>query len=199
MSEELNVKAEQYCRIAENSIKQLLGEFVENPAYFFSESDVKCRLFQLLFQHKQISTLGKTIDGKLTLPLHTEVSYFNDEGQLLFHVDLSAVDPLFTDTFSNSQNGGVKLSKGYSAKMCYFAIELKLNKLAPKNDMMEKWIADMEKLTNIKKRNPFLACFSILFDKTANSLSAQEFKAIIEKYGDIKILYANTHGNTYYF
>lgn len=197
MSEEFDSKAKLYCSIADRCIKQLLDEFTTIPSLFFSESDMKCRLFIMLFQHKQISVPRKTIDGQLTSPLHTEVSYFDDNGKLLFHVDLSAVDPLFTDTFSNREIGGVKLSKGYSAKLCYFAIELKLNKLNNKSNMLKRWITDMEKLTNIRTRNPYLACFSVLFDKKTNHLNPEEFEEICNKYRQIRLLYANTDGQIY--
>jgi hypothetical protein len=194
MSGELDNKASQYRKIAEQCIKQLLDEFTAMPSCFFSESDVKCRLFAMLFQHEQIRIPRRTIDGQLTSPLHTEVSYFDHNGKLLFHVDLSAVDPSFTNTFSNKGLGGVKLSKGYAAKICYFAIELKLNKLDSKPDMLKRWIADMDKLTDIRTRNPYLTCFSILFDKKANTLTKEEFEEISNNYRRIKILYANSDG-----
>lgn len=192
MSDELSAKSRQYCIVAEKSIKQLLAEFINHPAYFFSESDVKCRLFQILFQYELINSPSKTIDGKFTWPLHTEVSYFNNEGLLLYHVDLSAVDPSFTDMFSD---GGVKLSKGYSAKMCYFAIELKLNKLEPKNDMMVNWIQDMDKLIDIKTRNPYLSCFSVQLDKTNAKLTGEEFQTLIEQHPNVNLLYANLNND----
>jgi hypothetical protein len=147
----------------------------------------------MLFQRGEIGVPGKTIDGQLTWPLHTEVTYFDDNGQLLFHVDLSAVDTAFTDTFSNMETGGVRLSKGYSAKMCYFAIELKLNKRDNKTKMLRDWIKDMDKLTNIKTRNPYLTCFSILLDKKANAFTSTEFNDICNKYKQIKALYANAN------
>lgn len=197
MSDELDTRATLYREIAQESLGQLLNEFTGAPSLFFSESDVKCRLFYILFQNDRINTPRRTSDGQYTWPLHTEVSYFNDDSKLLFHVDLSIVDPSFTDTFSNVETGGVRLSKGYSAKMCYAAIELKLNKLDNKNDMMKNWISDMDKLTDIRTRNPYLACFSVLFDKKANTLSKNEFDEVCKKYKQVRVLYANTKGQVY--
>jgi hypothetical protein len=194
MSDELSNKSKEYCAIALQSIKQILKEFVATPSCFFSESDVKCRLSNIFFQHKEINIPKETMDKQLTYPLHTEVSYFDDNSKLLFHVDLSAVDVGFTDMQSQARRGRIRLAKGYCANVCYFAIELKLNKHYNKPKMLKDWTADMVKLASIKTRNPYLICFSILFDKKANKLSEKEFEEILNKYGQIRILYANTDG-----
>ena len=38
-----------YARIADQYIRELVSEFNNNPYNFFSESDVKCRLFNMMF------------------------------------------------------------------------------------------------------------------------------------------------------
>jgi hypothetical protein len=188
MTEILNNRTKTYSEIAEKCIRQLLDEFVKNPHNFFSESDVKCRLFALLFQHPQINIPMETMNGGLVWPLHTEVSYFDDDGKLFFHVDLSAVDPAFTEVHSNWRNAKIILRKGYRAGVCYFAVELKLNKIRKIPRMFEAWQKDMVKLENIKSRNKLLTCFSILFDKKGNAFADEQFKEIVNKHPQVKIL-----------
>jgi len=190
-------KAEFYSKIAEECILQLLGEYEKNPYNFFSESDVKCRLFTLLFQNKDMRAMSKTIDGKLTRPLHTEIAYFDDEGRLVFRVDLSAVDPAYTDVYGSLKHGRIRLAKGYRADVCYFAIELKFNKRSKKENMLRIWEEDMMKLVDIKTRNPYLTCFSVLLDKKNNAIDEKELQDIKTKYPGIKIAYSNMNGQYY--
>jgi hypothetical protein len=198
MNETINYRADDYARIAAQCIKQLSAEFRENPYDFFSESDVKCRLIMTLLQHKAISSPKQSFDKKLISPLHTEVSYFDDEGRLFFHVDVSAVDPAYTNVYSNLRTGRIKLSKGYRADVCYFAIELKMNKQKKKKRMLEMWEKDMAKLVNIRTRNRFLTCFSVLFDKKPNNaITENEFEDLRIRYPQIKLAYANIGGGEF--
>jgi len=187
-----------YARLAERYIRELVSDFVSNPFNFFSESDVKCRLFNMMFQNSEIGRLKKTIDGKRIYPLHSEVTYFNHEGRLLYHVDLSAVEPEETDVYSNPQAEGIRFSKGYSAPECLFAIELKLNKRNKKEKMLVIWEKDMKKLNDILSRNPSLTCFSMLLDKKNRISDEHELTNLAASYPRIRIIYANAHGENFF-
>jgi len=192
------IETTDYSRIATRYIKQLANEFKNNPYDFLSESDVKCKLFMILSQDNALSGLKPTNDGKQISPLHSEVSYFNRNGKLLFHVDLSAIDPGATDVYSKSGKGEVRLAKGYRAGECYLAIEIKLNKSANKRKMIADWEKDMRKLADIKSRNPGLTCFSILLDKKSHISSNDELAQLSGAYPNTKIVYANAVGNEYF-
>jgi hypothetical protein len=145
----------------------------------------------MLHRDRAISDLKRTTDGKMISPLHSEVSYFNDEGKLLFHVDLSIIEPETTDVYSTPSVDGIRFSKGYRAGECYVAIEIKLNKILDKEKMLVAWEKDMGKLRNIKTRNPFLTCFSILLDKKNYILTQTELTDFEERYPQIRIIHAN--------
>lgn len=187
-----------YARLAEQYIKELVSEFVRNPFNFFSESDVKCRLFNMMFQNSEIGRLKRTMDGKQIYPLHSEVTYFNREGRLLYHVDLSAVEPEEADVYSNPLTDGIRFSKGYSAPECLFAIELKLNKRSKKEKMLAVWEKDMQKLADILSRNPSLTCFCMLLDKKNRISQENELTVLEAKYPGIKLVYANAKGMAFF-
>jgi hypothetical protein len=187
-----------YARSAERYIRELVSDFVSNPFNFFSESDVKCRLFNMMFQNSEIGRLKRTMDGRQIYPLHSEVTYFNREGRLLYHVDLSAVEPEETDVYSNPQTEGIRFSKGYSAPECLFAIELKLNKRNKKEKMLSVWEKDMEKLADILSRNPSLTCFCMLLDKKNRISEENELADLEAKYPRVKLVYANASGMTFF-
>ena len=126
--------------------------------------------------------------------MHSEVTYFNDEGKLLYHVDLSAVEPEDTDVYSKPQTEGIRLSKGYRAPECLFAIELKLNKRYKKEKMLAIWEKDMKKLGDILSRNPSLACFCLLLDKKNRISEENELADLEVNYPRIKLIYANANG-----
>lgn len=187
-------KETEYIAIVERSIRELVTEFEGNPYNFFSESDVKCRLFMILQRYDYIHTLKETMDHKMISPLHSEVSYFDDQGKLLFHVDLSIVEPKTTDVYSTATTDGIRLSKGYTAGECYIAVEIKLNKKLDKQRMMAAWEKDMRKLQNIRTRNPNLTCFSLLLDKKNHSLTESEGARLRRLYPQTRIIYANASG-----
>ena len=193
MSEEI-----EYTKAIENNIRILAKEFSVNPYNFFSESDVKCWLFMRLYGNHSLSDPRTTIDNKLISPLHSEVSYFNDEGKLLFHVDLSVIDPMTTDVYSTSTTRGIRLSKGYNAGKCYVAIEIKFNKMHNRQKMLELWEKDLSKLENIKTRNALLDCYSILFDKKDHISQETDLAIFSNRYPQIRIVYANASDNVFF-
>lgn len=186
-----------YAGIVERSIHELVTEFKDNPYNFFSESDVKCRLFMILHRDDYIRNLKETMDHKRISPLHSEVSYFNDHGKLLFHVDLSIVEPETTDVYSTTKSNGMRFSKGYRAGECYIAVEIKLNKMLDKNKMLASWEKDMRKLESIRTRNPYLTCFSLLLDKKSHNLTETERADLRNRYPQTRIVYANASGEDF--
>jgi len=188
-----------YTGLIDRTLKEFVYEVQLHPYNFLSESDVKCKLFMMLYRHKEINRLKKTLDGRLISPLHSEVSYFNDKGKLLFHVDLSIIDPKTTDVYSKSKKMAIKFSKEYRAGVCYSAIEIKFNRRFGKDKIMEKWEKDWEKLEDISTRNQLITCYSILLDKKNRFSQQDEIVPYSQQYPNVKIVYTNTEGKGFFF
>ncbi len=62
-----------YTGLIDRTLKEFVSEVQLHPYNFLSESDVKCKLFMMLYRHKEINRLRKTLDGRLISPLHSEV------------------------------------------------------------------------------------------------------------------------------
>jgi len=201
-------------RIVEDCIKTVKFEFEQNPYNFLSEGDVQCRLFLELYQRKELSRLEETRDGRKIIPLHSEVTYFDESGKKLSkHIDISAFNPQSAEVYSQnrrctglmlSRKRRVKpsrrLSKGYQFGDSYFLIEIKLNRGNwSKNETEKKWRRDLEKLAKLRRRlvnevwktTEEQECIfvSILFDKRAH-FSRDEIKSLEEEYPGIKLVYA---------
>lgn len=62
-------------KAVESSINELTTHFVNNSYYFFTDSDIKCHLFNLIFQKFELSGLNKalkTADERSSILLHKE-------------------------------------------------------------------------------------------------------------------------------
>ncbi len=53
---------------------------------------------------------------------------------------------------------------------------------------------DMIKLTDMKTRNRFLACFSLVLDKKNNPVEEADLENLRAQYPYVKMVYANTEG-----
>lgn len=184
-----------YSGLINKTLKDYVSEVQLNPYNFLSERDVQCTLFMMLNSHKEINNLQKTLDGRKISPLHSEVSYFNDEGKLMFHVDLSIIDPKTTDVYSKRKKMEIIFAKEYRAGLCYAAIEIKFNRRDSKNKILEKWKKDWAKLDNILTRNPLLTCYSILHDKRNHFSKQDEIIPYSKEYSKVKIIYTNFKGD----
>ena len=175
-------------------IDKLKSEFETNPFNFLSESDMKCCLFMELWKNPELSQLKRTSNKQKISSLHSEVSYFDKNRKLNFHVDISAIKPEHTKVYGS--RGGflqkIMLSKGYEFGDMIFVIEVKLNKGRwSKEKTLSKWIKDLEKLEDIITRNVGGYYFSILFDKR-NHFTIEEVNRLRNAHQDVKIIYA-TH------
>lgn len=180
-----------YSGLINKTIKEYVSKVQLHPYNFLSEGDVQCALFMMLSNHKEISDLKKTIDGKRISPLHSEVSYFNDRGKLSFHVDLSIIDPETTNVYSERKKIEIIYAKEYRAGLCYAAIEIKFNKRYSKNEILKQWKKDWIKLDDISTRNDLLTCYSILHDKRNHFSKKEEIIPYSRQFPRVKIVYTN--------
>jgi len=64
--------------------------------------------------------------------------------------------------------------------------------------MMTKWTKDLEKMRDIKSRNPSLTRFSILFDKKSHGLTENELSDFQRRYPETRMVYANAKGEHHF-
>lgn len=176
-------------------LKEIKSDFENNPFNFLSEGDVECHLFMKLFKEHNLSKLKTTEDGQLISPLHSEVRYFNEQGKLLFQVDISSIDPQYTDVYSKKVREKRKrpmLAKRYAFDKSHFSIEIKLNKGAwSKNYTYNLWKKDLEKLKDIKSRNSTMLCFSLLLDRRCH-FTERDLVELRNSYPEIEIVYGRS-------
>lgn len=174
-------------------LKEIKSDFENNPFNFLSEGDVKCYLFMKLSKEFNFSKLRRTEDGQWISSLHSEVRYFNEQGKLLFQVDISSIDPQYTNVYSKKVREGRKrpmLAKRYAFDKSHFSIEIKLNKgVWSKNYTCKLWKKDLKKLKDIKSRNPTMLCFSLLLDRRGH-FTERDLAELRNSYPEIEIVYA---------
>ena len=62
-------------QIVESSIEELVAHFLKNPYFFYTENDIHCHLFNIIFQKFELNGLNKpreTLDGESSILLHKE-------------------------------------------------------------------------------------------------------------------------------
>lgn len=182
-------------KIVMKHLKKMKSDFENNPFNFLSEDDVKCHLFMKLFKEFKFSKLKKTEDDQSISPLHSEVRYFNEQGKLLFQVDISAIDPQYANVYSKRVKEGRKrpmLAKRYEFDKSHFSIEIKLNKgVWSKNYTYKIWEKDLQKLRDIKSRNSTMFCFSLLLDRRGH-FTERDLEELRNSYPHIEIIYGRS-------
>ena len=176
---------EVYQHEVERCIFAVTREFRSNPELYLTESDLKCRLYKMLSNHPLFRRVEPTADGKTrTCYVHTETAYFV-EGKLNKRwVDVTVVNPRNYD-FRIKEIVG---RKGYSFSEPSIGIELKLNKLKPRQKMeqeIRKTLSDLQLL----KENRFESTFFLLFLDRKVGYSQEKLGEWQQAYPNIRIIY----------
>jgi hypothetical protein len=145
-------------------IQELISEFNENPNRFLTEEDIRAYLYHLLLN--DFNLLEQTEDGDFSIPLHTEVRWYGNSGDLKFRSDIVLFN---TSTLRTKNIEGFKLpSKGYGFDNPYVIIEIKLrrNIRSSNNKFKKKILADREKIFRIRRKlNMPFKSYILAFDK----------------------------------
>lgn len=148
-------------------LSSLIALFKKYPGIFLTEEDVRNHLFCLLLPY--FGKLLKTRDGKVSMPLHSEVRWYGENQDRRELSDLVLID---VSDLKVDKHGRFPLpSKSYGFNNFYAAIEIKLRraKYSPNNN---RWLSmlrkDVKKLQFLKdgvknKHDPFLCL--VAFDK----------------------------------
>ncbi|MFZ7136856.1 MAG: hypothetical protein ACOWW1_00330 [archaeon] len=172
-------------------IERIIEQFQKNPELFLTESDLKCRLFMELDSDPVLSQEEVTKDGAhRTNYVHSETAYFV-EGRLdKNRVDITVVKPSNYD-FANQQIVG---RKGYYFVEPSIGIELKLNKLMYKNDIITNLIKDLKKLTALKTFREESTFYLLFLDKK-NIVSQEDIDWLQNSFKTVKIFHSTIDSN----
>ena len=138
----------------EQKIDELLGEFRANPEIVLTEDDVRCQLYMKLKSVRELSELCETADGGgvRSLPLHTEVRWYGDNGKLRYRSDIVIIP--VSNLITRNRPSFKLPSKSYGFDGPVAIIELKLRRRnGPSDAKFKKEIqSDLEKLEELKKK-----------------------------------------------
>ncbi len=176
-------------KIIENSINELVKVFSKRPDLFLTESDLRCYLAAELLKIPDFSSMQKTIDGFLSIPLHSEVRWYGKSGKLKYRSDVVILSP---EDLRVKEKTFKLPSKGYGFNHFWAIIELKLRRINGKSDnqFFKDAKYEVDKLRKIEREtqynNKYKALYYVLcFDKRndiTNRIEKIKEKRIIVKY-----------------
>jgi len=193
----------------ENSINQIESEYRITQGMILTEDDLKCCIYRKLSENYPSLIESKdTNDQQIKAPmLHTELSWYDEDGKLTIKPDITILDPKYLSIL----NGGDKVklpSKQYSFRGDAVLLELKFIRrkkgiitgdLIPLKQSKNTIYADVEKIKRLfqKLENqgaPYdLFCYFVIFNKTDKK--CPEFEDFLQRInseanGKYKMIYA---------
>ena len=186
--------ANEISTMAYNELLRTADFITKNPNVILTEGDLQGHLFSNLLAVKSIGLLERTLDGKKSISLHSEVSYFGDNGKLENRVDLAVVDVADLDTYADKErrNGG-RYGKSYAFEGSALAIELKVNRKGSKDSVKKGLEKDLIKLNRLSVRNPSTHFVSFFYDKRGH-LEHTELDKISHEYPAVTVIYVTKKG-----
>jgi hypothetical protein len=147
-------------QLVKESIDELAAHFLKNPYFFYTENDLHCHLFNIIFKKFESHELNKPIetsDGKSSILLHkeypTKAQYRRNEAGKLQKVEKGRKGRRghFDICIWNPDLVNKKLFKsegGSDEQETFIAIELALNEDMDKDNKLIHLTNDCEKLTD---------------------------------------------------
>lgn len=167
----------------ESTIGQIESEFRSTQGMILTEDDLKCRIYATLSEnHPSLVEAKETSDQHVRAPmLHTELSWYDENGKLTIKPDITILDPRYLSIISGED--GIKLpSKQYSFRGDAVLMELKFIRRSdgiidrdltqPTTPPLNTIKADVEKIKGLFSRlehqgAPYdLFCYFVVFNKT---------------------------------
>jgi hypothetical protein len=146
-------------------INNLLENFRQYPDKYLTESDVRCALVNELTEITELGRLQDTQDGSKSVPIHTEVRWYGQSGQLKWRSDIVILDVRTLIV----KNKLFRLpSKGYGFNEPKAIIEIKLRRVngESKSTFIKKINKDIDRLKKIQHEIPGdYFCYLIILDK----------------------------------
>jgi hypothetical protein len=126
------------------AIKETAEAFEKHPDIFLTEDDARCYLATRLLKNKELSLPKETSEGLFSIPVHSEVRWYGNNGRLKYRSDVVVLDvsTLRTGRYLETP------SKGYAFNKFNAVIELKLRRKngSSDNQFIKLVKADFRKL-----------------------------------------------------
>jgi len=154
-------------------IEQLASEYRTAPASILTESDLQCLLVSRLMGLDPLRGARPTRDADiLGTMVHSEVSWFDEEGRLRLKPDITILEPSNLSIFHGLDRAHLP-RKGFHFNGCAIIFELKL--VRGRNGVTAKSVAsirrDLDKITGLLRKveregaPDELSAYFILFSK----------------------------------
>jgi len=171
----MNFDIELFNKI-ESKIYELENEYQNSQGLILTEDDLKCQLYKKLLEIDELSKNYPTVDTDiLSIPIHTELSWYDDKGLLTIKPDITILDPKNLSILHENRNQKKLPSKQYSfsGKAIIFELKFIKNKSGITHETFKSKIkSDIDKInrlfTKLQKQgaeNQFFSYF-IVFNKT---------------------------------
>ncbi|MBP7795709.1 MAG: hypothetical protein KA059_02900 [Elusimicrobiales bacterium] len=171
-------------------INNLLENFRQYPDKYLTESDVRCALVNELTEITELGRLQDTQDGSKSVPIHTEVRWYGQSGQLKWRSDIVILDVRTLIV----KNKLFRLpSKGYGFNEPKAIIEIKLRRVngESKSTFIKKINKDIDRLKKIKHEIPGdYFCYLIILDKREDIN-----RDILREQNNINVYYQYAYNN----
>ncbi|MDD2225996.1 MAG: hypothetical protein PHD42_02640 [Dysgonamonadaceae bacterium] len=150
----------------EKKIYELGEEHQNNPGIILTETDMQCFLYRKLLEIDFPGRLADTKDGYGTYPLHTELSWYDQNGKLALKPDITILRPEYLNITSRRNIDLPK--KGYSFSGGGFIFELKFNRFKTTTHFLKSIRKILKKLRNFKE---FIQIHFVISFGLANTMS----------------------------
>jgi hypothetical protein len=178
----------------EQKIHELENEHKLNSGIILTETDLQCLLYKKLLEINILGTLKATHDGYKTYPVHTELSWYDENDKLKLKPDITILIPQYLKLTSRRN---VNLSK----KGCIFSeggiiFELKFNRFKTATAFVKSIKNDIIKINELQRVHPKTFCYFIWFSKY--NINNEEISSLVDNQNSkkYKIIYINGSINT---
>jgi hypothetical protein len=178
----------------EQKINELKNEHQRNSGIILTETDLQCLLYKKLLEINVLGTLADTHDGYKTYPVHTELSWYDENDKLKLKPDITILIPQYLKLTSRRN---VNLSK----KGCTFSeggiiFELKFNRFKTATAFVKSIKNDIIKINELQRIHPNTFCYFIWFSKY--NINNEEINSLLDNQNSskYKIIYVNGNINT---
>lgn len=169
----------------------LAGWIKENPDVVLTEGDLQCHIFSRLLEIEGLSVLQKSLDGKFSIALHSEISYFGENNRLGNRVDIAVIDVKDLDTYADQgRRTGGRRRKDYAFDGSQIAIEVKVSRNDSSKTVRKRLCKDLNKLSLLYDLNTDTTFVSFYYDKK-NTFEESELKAISSKHPHAEMIYVD--------
>lgn len=158
-----------------------IGQFYnENKAVILTETDLQCLVYQKLLEIDELKKIKNTRNEKniKTHYVHTEISWFDENGKLTIKPDISLIEPDVLTISDGIKN--IKMpAKGFSFTEGGIIFELKLNRYKTSTRFLNEIKKDFAKFKKLLLRNDEIFCYFVVFNKT--NYKSIELKRFLEE------------------